>query len=83
MAAANNVTRILDARKFTYTAFEIPAVKLIAIEVSDHLHMLPENVYKTIVLRREKSGKLILAVVPATREVDPKKLAGFLKEKKG
>ena len=47
MAAANNVTRILDARKFTYTAFEIPAVKLFAIEVSDHLHMLPENVYKT------------------------------------
>jgi len=82
MAAANNVTRMLDARKISYTAFEIPAVKLSAIEVSDHLHMPPENVYKTIVLRREKSGKLILAVVPAAREVDPKKLAVFLKEKK-
>ena len=39
MAAANNVTHMLDARKTTYTAFEIPAVKLSAIEVSDHLHM--------------------------------------------
>ena len=82
MAAANNVTRMLDARKITYTAFEIPAVKLSAIEVSDYLHMPPEDVYKTIVLRREKRGKAILAVVPASREVDPKKLAGFLKEKK-
>jgi len=73
---------MLDARKITYTAFEIPAVKLSAIEVSDYLHMSPEDVYKTIVLRREKRGKAILAVVPASREVDPKKLAGFLKEKK-
>jgi len=82
MGAANNVTRMLDARKITYTAFEIPTVKLSAIEVSDYLHMPPEEVYKTIVLRREKRGKAILAVVPAAREVDPKKLAEFLKEKK-
>lgn len=82
MAATNNVTRMLDARKITYTVFEIPAVKLSAIEVSDYLHMPPEDVFKTIILRREKRGKAILAVVPAAREVDPKKLAGFLKEKK-
>ena len=82
MAATNNVTRMLDVQKITYTAFEIPAVKLRAIEVSDYLHMPPEDVYKTIVLRREKGGKTILTVVPATREVDPKKLAVLLKEKK-
>jgi len=82
MAATNNVTRMLDVQKITYTAFEIPAVKLSAIEVSDYLHMPPEDVYKTIVLRREKGGKAILTVVPATREVDPKKLAVLLKEKK-
>jgi len=82
MAATNNVTRMLDVQKITYTAFEIPAVKLSAIEVSDYLHMPPEDVYKTIVLRREKGGKTILTVVPATREVDPKKLAVLLKEKK-
>jgi Cys-tRNA(Pro)/Cys-tRNA(Cys) deacylase len=82
MAATNNVTRMLDARKIPYTVFEIPAVKLTALEVCDHLHIPPEDVYKTIVLRREKKGKPILTVVPATGEVDPKKLAGFLKEKK-
>ncbi len=82
MATTNNVTRMLDAQNITYAAFEIPAVKLTALEVSTQLHMPPEDVYKTIVLRREKSGKPILAVVPAIREVNPKKLAGFLKEKK-
>ena len=82
MATTNNVTRLLDAKKITYTAFEIPSVKLSAIEVSAYLNMPPEDVYKTIVLRREKRGKAILAVVPAPREVDPKKLAVFLKEKK-
>ncbi|MDO9547059.1 MAG: YbaK/EbsC family protein [Pelolinea sp.] len=42
----------------------------------------PENVFKTIVMNLEKSKKTILAVVPATVEVSPKKLAVFLKEKK-
>ena len=82
MAATNNITRMLDAQKITYTAFETPAVKLTALEICDHLHIPPEDVYKTIVLRREKSGKPILAVVPATGEVNPKELARFLKEKK-
>jgi len=82
MAITNNVTRMLDAQKITYTAFEIPAVKLTALEVCDHLHIPLEDVFKTIVLRPEKSGKSILAVVPATGEVNPKKLAVFLNEKK-
>lgn len=82
MAATNNVTRMLDTRKIIYTVFETPAVKLTALEVCDHLHIPPESVYKTIILRREKSGKPILAVVPATREVNPKEIASFLKEKK-
>ena len=82
MAATNNVTRMLDARKITYTVFEIPVMKLSALEVCDHLHIPPEDVFKTIVLHREKSRKPILAVVPATGEVNPKKLARFLNEKK-
>jgi len=82
MAATNNITRMLDARRIIYTVFETPAVKLTALEVCDYLHILPEDVYKTIVLRCEKSGKPILAVVPAARGVNPKKLASFLKEKK-
>ena len=44
--------------------------------------MSPETVYKTIVLKREKSGKFILAVVPATTSVSQKKVARSLNEKK-
>ena len=65
MAVTNNITRMLDAQKITYAAFETPTVKLTALEVCDHLQIPPEDVYKTIVLHREKSGKPILAVVPA------------------
>jgi len=82
MAATNNVTRMLDARKIIYTVFEIPVGKLTALEVSDILDIPPENVFKTIVLQPIKIKKPVLAVVPATGEVSPKKLAGFLKEKK-
>jgi Cys-tRNA(Pro)/Cys-tRNA(Cys) deacylase len=82
MATTNNVTRMLDAQEITYTAFEIPGVKLTALEVCDHLHIPPKEVFKTIVLRPEKSGKPVLAVVPAAGEVNPKKLAIFLGEKK-
>ncbi len=82
MTAANNVTRLLDAKKIPYSAFEIPTVKLSALEVSDFLDIPPQNVFKTIVMQPENIKKPVLAVVPATGEVSPKKLASFLKEKK-
>jgi Cys-tRNA(Pro)/Cys-tRNA(Cys) deacylase len=82
MTATNNVIRLLDAKKIAYSAFEIPAIKLSAFEVSNFLDIPPENVFKTIVLQTERIKKPILAVVPATGEVSPKKLAAFLKEKK-
>jgi len=51
------------------------------MEVVSFLGVSPEQVFKTIVTKREK-GKPVLAVVPATRSVDLKLLASFLGEKK-
>ena len=82
MAAANNVTRMLDAKKIAYRACSVPEAKLSALEVAGLLQVPPEHVYKTIVIEREKKGKAILAIVPADAEVDLKKLAGALQEKK-
>mgnify|MGYP001091745406 CR=1 FL=1 len=82
MTTANNVTRLLDAKKIPYTAFELPKEKLSALEVAAMLMLAPETVYKTIVLERGKSGKFILAVVPATSSVSQKKVARSLNEKK-
>jgi Cys-tRNA(Pro)/Cys-tRNA(Cys) deacylase len=78
----NNITRMLDQRKINYTAFELPAEKLGAVEAAQHLGVAPHLVYKTIVVTRLEKGKTILAVVPGDREVDLKALANAVEEKK-
>ena len=78
---ANNVTRLLDARRIAYTAFELPAEKLGAQETARRLGVPVEMVFKTIVVTRER-GKPILALVPGPASVDLKALAAALGEKK-
>jgi len=88
MSPVNNVTRFLDARKISYTAFETPAEKLGALETARLLNVPPEIVFKTIVVLREKGTsspqgkKPILAVIPGPGQVDLKALAKALGEKK-
>jgi Cys-tRNA(Pro)/Cys-tRNA(Cys) deacylase len=78
----NNVTRLLEARKIAFTAFELPVEKLGAQESAGLLGVAPSLVYKTIVVTREGRFKPILAVVPGDREVDLKAVAAALGEKK-
>jgi len=78
----NNVTRLLDQKKVNYTVYELPAEKLGAEVTAEILNVPPEIVFKTIVIKREGRGKPILAVVPGDREVDLKKLALAVGEKK-
>jgi Cys-tRNA(Pro)/Cys-tRNA(Cys) deacylase len=78
----NNITRMLDAKNVPYTAYELPFEKLGAIETARQLGVPLEQVFKTIVVKREGKGKPILAVVPGTAEVDLKRLAKALGEKK-
>lgn len=82
MVKPNNVTRLLEARGVHYTAFELPAEKLGALETARLLKVPPEQVFKTIVVNREGKGKPILAVIPGPDEVDLKALARLLGEKK-
>ena len=78
----NNITRMLEAKKIPYTTYELPAVKLGAIETARLLNVPLEQVFKTIVVKREVKGKPVLAVVPGSAEVDLKLLAKALGEKK-
>ncbi len=82
MISANNVTRLLYARRIAYQALEIPAEKLSALQVADYLNVPPDMVYKTIVFKRAAAGKAMLALVAAPLEVDAKKLSAALGEKK-
>ena len=78
----NNATRMLDAKGIPYQAMEIPNRKMNAQEVADFLNAPPDQVYKTIVTKKEKNGKFVLALVPTPTQVNLKKLAKALKEKK-
>lgn len=78
----NNVTRFLESRKVAYEAFELPADKHSAEETAALIGVDAAIVYKTIVIVREKKGKPILCMVPAPAEVDLRKLAKALDEKK-
>jgi Cys-tRNA(Pro)/Cys-tRNA(Cys) deacylase len=78
----NNVTRFLDSQGVPYTACELPAEKLSALEAARFLGVDTEQVFKTIVVLREGHGKPILAVVPGPLEVDLKLLAKAVGEKK-
>jgi Cys-tRNA(Pro)/Cys-tRNA(Cys) deacylase len=82
MAVTNNITRLLDARKIPYTAYELPAEKLGAQRTAEILGVSLDLVYKSIVTLREKPGKPVLAVIPGSRELDLKALAAALGEKK-
>jgi len=84
MPIVNNVTRLLDARKVPYSAYELPSEKLGALETARLLSVEPATVYKTIVVSREKSVKKkpLLVVIPGPNQVDLKALAAFLGEKK-
>lgn len=77
-----NTTRLLDAQNIPYTAYELPAEKLGAVEAAQILGVPSEQVFKTIVVVREAKGKPVLAVTPGPLEVDLKLLAKVLGEKK-
>lgn len=86
MPIVNNVTRLLDAYRITYEAHDLPIEKLGAVEAARFMGVPAEEVYKTIVVVRDRqspgSKKPILAVVPGPASVNLKQLAAFMGEKK-
>ena len=84
MPVRNNVTRLLDARTVPYTPVEYDADRFhSAEEVAELIGAPAGQVYKTIVVLREEKGKRpLLVIVPGDREVDLKRLAAAVGEKK-
>lgn len=82
MTQSNNVVRLLESRKINFQIFETPVEELGAQGTADFLGVPVSLVYKTIVVKREKTGKPILAIVPGDSKVDLKLLAAFIGEKK-
>ena len=82
MPITNNITRMLDARKIKYTAYELPEIKVGAEQAAEIIGVPAGQVYKTIVAIRTDPGKPILAVVPGDRELNLKMAAKAVGEKK-
>jgi Cys-tRNA(Pro)/Cys-tRNA(Cys) deacylase len=84
MPIKNNVTRLLDSRKIAYTAVEYDGSTFhSADEVAQLIGVPVDQVYKTIVVLREEKGKKpLLVMAAADREIDLKKLAASMGEKK-
>ena len=82
MSNVNNVTRFLDSRKISFTAYETSPEKLGALETALFLDLDPAIVFKTIVITRDKPKKPLLVVIPGPYAVDLKLLAAALGEKK-
>ena len=79
----NNVTRLLEARGVPYTAHAYDAERHSAEEVAALLGLPPERVFKTLVaLAETPRAKPLLAIVPGPAELDLKKLAQAVGEKR-
>lgn len=73
--------RLLDGKKIAYEAVTYPEDERDAVLVAKHLGVPAQQVFKTLVVTRER-GKPLLVMIPADRQLDLKRLASELGEKK-
>src|SRR5436305_7101557 len=78
-----NAARILDAAGVPYDLreYEVDEDDLSAPRVAEKIGMPPEQVFKTLVARGDRSG-VLMACIPANSELDLKALAGASGDKK-
>jgi Cys-tRNA(Pro)/Cys-tRNA(Cys) deacylase len=78
-----NAARILDNLDIEYSLceYEVDESDLSAENVAKKVHLPPEQVFKTLVARGDKTG-VLLACVPGDGELDLKAIAAFSGNKK-
>ncbi|MCU1275914.1 MAG: ybaK/ebsC protein, partial [Bryobacterales bacterium] len=76
MPAKTNAARILDAAGIYYELreYEVDEEDLSARRVAEKIGMPPEQVFKTLVARGDRTG-ILMAAIPANTELDLKSLA--------
>ncbi len=78
-----NAARFLDSLGIAYELrdYEVDPQDLSAERVASKIGLPPEQVFKTLVVRGDRSG-ICMAVVPGNAEVDAKALARFSGDRK-
>jgi Cys-tRNA(Pro)/Cys-tRNA(Cys) deacylase len=71
-----NAARLLDRAKIAYQviAYQVDESDLSAIHVADQLNEPIEKVYKTLVLKGDKTG-FFVSIIPGAENIDLKKMA--------
>ena len=77
-----NAMKLLEGKKVLYESYTYPSNLRDAQEVAAALDMPAGQVFKTLVVPRPKLGKPMLVMIPADRQLDLKKLAKAVGEKK-
>lgn len=76
MSTKTNACRILDSLHISYTLheYEWDENQLDAVIVAEKVGVMPRQMYKTLILRGDKTG-IIAACIPGDKELDLKTLA--------
>lgn len=83
MSQKTNAARILDQAGISYKLipYEVDESDLSAVTVAQKVGMPPEQIFKTIVARGDKTG-VLMACIPADQELNLKALAQLSGNKK-
>ena len=78
-----NAMRLLDAEKIKYRSetYEYDESDLSSVTVAAKLNMPPEQLFKTLVTKGDKTGYMVFCI-PVAEELDLKKAAACSKNKK-
>jgi len=78
-----NAARLLDKAKIQYEliAYEVDETDLSAVHVAEQLNEPVESVFKTLVLKGDKTGYFV-CIIPGAEELDLKKAAKISGNKK-
>ena len=83
MKNKTNAMRILDSLNVSYTPYEyeVDENDLSGVHIAHQIGLPEEQVFKTLVARGDKTGPIVL-VIPCAMELDLKKCASAVGEKK-
>jgi Cys-tRNA(Pro)/Cys-tRNA(Cys) deacylase len=82
MTSKLNSMRFLEANGVTYAALPFDDALHDAVQVAQALGAPPHQVYKTLVVEKVGGGKPVLVMIAADRQLDLKKFAAGIGQKK-
>lgn len=81
MSEKTQAMRILEGRKVSYEVLAYPPEERDAVRIAAALDLPAHEVFKTLVVIRQ-SGRAMLVIIPSDRQLDLKRLAKSVGEKK-